>query len=81
MCMNCFSRVDMLAVNGAAVAAAASSGWSRLRHRWAGRTAEERRLAIEAQAQDFIRSLDLDPDAVLGPGRGAEDRPRTPARA
>ena len=67
MCMNCLTRVDALALQGAALALAAQGAWVRASDRLAGRPRAARRLAVRLQQEEFLRSLALDPAAVLGP--------------
>lgn len=66
MCVNCVTVADALVLQGTAAAAAASGGWTRLRWWWSGQPSNERRRLNRVQAEAFLRTLDLDPEVVLG---------------
>jgi hypothetical protein len=67
MCTGCFTGVEAAVVNAAAGAVAARSGLTRLRHHLAGRGSLDRRRAAHEANADFLTSIGLDPDRVLGP--------------
>lgn len=67
MCMNCITGTEVMVLHGAAGVAAARGGLSRLRARFSGRDPNERRLARHRANAEFLTSLGLDPDRVLGP--------------
>ena len=66
MCANCFSHTDALALYGLGAAMVAQGQVIRVRDRLRGVSREERRQADRAATVAFLRSMDLDPDAVLG---------------
>lgn len=67
MCANCFTRLDAVALQSVAVTAAAAGGWRRLQARRRGWSWAERQREARERTARFLRDLDLDPDAVLGP--------------
>lgn len=71
MCANCVTTFDALALQSGAVLAAAAGGWARLQERRAGWSATDRHRARHERTAEFLRSLDLDPDGILGPAPAA----------
>lgn len=71
MCVQCVTNTEVLVVNGAVVAGAATHG---LRQLGASlgliqvSSRAERKVSAHMEDVAFIASLGLDPDAVLGPG-------------
>jgi hypothetical protein len=71
MCMGCVTNVDFIAANASIVTSVARGGGRKLMESLGvpvGRTRAER----DARVVDFLRSLDLDPVAILGPHTTAE---------
>ena len=63
MCMSCMTSAEALFMNGAGILAAGSVGLRRLRF---GPPSRERLAAIRHDDESFLRSMELDPDLVLG---------------
>jgi hypothetical protein len=72
MCANCFTSADSLLMGsaGAFTMLREARKWLRLR---TTTTRAGRRLARYASDAEFVRTLGLDPDEVLGPPPGEDD--------
>ena len=80
MCMNCVTSTEAVVINGVGFLALAQAGLDRVRDFVAGRSSTERRAAAwDANAQ-FVRSIGLDPAAVL-PARPVVEPGRAPVFA
>lgn len=67
MCVSCFSGAEAVLLNAAGVVAIAVEGRDRWRDRLSPSAFESRRQRHRDTDAAFLRSLDLDPDEVLGP--------------
>ena len=76
MCANCMTTLDALALQSGAALGVAGGGWARFRQWRAGWTAADRRRATHERTAEFLRSLDLAADAILGPVPAGAAPPR-----
>ena len=67
MCVNCYTAVDALATNSVLLAAGAVKFRERIADRLQGRSKLDREMLTWDENADFLRSMDLDPLATLGP--------------
>ncbi len=67
MCMSCLSTAELTLMQGTAVAAFVKGGVVRAHDLLIGRPAWERQLEAHEANADFLRTMGLDPDTVLGP--------------
>lgn len=74
MCMNCVSNVDAIAANVVAGVVVAINAAERISDRRQGITPLERAQRTWLRNQSFMKEMDLDPIAVLGPPPGLPTR-------
>jgi hypothetical protein len=71
VCVNCLTTAEAVVLQSAGVVAAMSVGRDRLRALSSPRAWKVRREQVRRHDEAFVRSLGLDPEAVLGPTRSA----------
>ena len=67
MCVNCLTTADAVALQSAGAVAMVGMGRDRLRAIVSPRAWAVRRRQVRRDQESFLRSLGLDPDAVLAP--------------
>lgn len=67
MCMGCFTGAEAVVTQGAVGVAFARSEFTRWHEQLTGRDPIERKRAAHEANAEFLASLGLDPDRVLGP--------------
>jgi hypothetical protein len=65
--MNCLSGMELAVMQGTALVAFAKAGLVRGHELLTGRDPMERRIGAHRANAEFLASMGLDPDAVLGP--------------
>jgi hypothetical protein len=75
MCTNCLTTFDAVVMQSAGAALLAQNGWARARDVLVGRHPNVRRQHAYDRNAAFLRTLELDPQLVLGA------RPAVPAAA